>query len=318
MPTLPKQTARFRLWPGLGILALLALGSLAKLLPPTGDSHGRITQFFGRFHPLIIHIPIGLILLVPILELAGAAAPRAHLRATTQFVLWLAALGALAAAFDGWLLAWSGGYRGALVTRHMWAGVGLAALCLATAWVRSAAIRRHPGGRKAGPVYMVLLVSLLGLLTWASDQGGKLTHGDNFLVQYMPGRLRTLLGTAAPPPPPVAAPARPGSASSLYTVRIQPILNRSCVSCHGTEKVKGGLRLDSYAQLMQGGEDGAAVEPWRPDKSELLRRVTLSPDDDDFMPNNNKNVLSAAEVKVIQEWIAGGASELEPASAVGP
>ncbi len=95
-------------------------------------------------------------------------------------------------------------------------------------------------------------------------------------------------------------------------------MNRSCVSCHGTDKVKGGLRLDSYAQLMQGGEDGAAVEPWRPDKSELLRRVTLSPDDDDFMPNNDKNVLSAAEVKLIREWIAGGASELEPASAVGP
>jgi hypothetical protein len=36
------------------------------------------------------------------------------------------------------------------------------------------------------------------------------------------------------------------------------------------------------------------------------------------MPNNNKNVLSPAEVKLLQEWIAGGASDLEPANAVGP
>jgi uncharacterized membrane protein len=291
---------------------------LTRILPPDGDSHGHITQFFGRFHPLIIHIPIGLILLVPVLELAGAAAPRAHLRATTQFVLWLATFGALAAAFDGWLLAWSGGYRGALVTRHLWGGIGVAILCLATAWMRGIAARRQSEGRLHGRAYAFLLVALLGLLTWTSDQGGKITHGDNFLVQYMPGRLRTLFRVAAPPVPPTAAAIRPGSASSLYTLRIQPIFNHSCISCHGTEKVKGGLRLDSYSQLMQGGENGAVVEPWRPDKSELLRRVTLSSDDDDFMPNNNKNVLSPAEVKLLQEWIAGGASDLEPANAVGP
>jgi uncharacterized membrane protein len=319
MASPPQKSAlpiRWR-WPGAGAFLLLAL--LAWRLPPNGEVHARIAQFFGRFHPLIIHLPIGLILLVPVLELAGAARPRTHLRAATQFVLWLAVLTAFGAAFDGWLLAWSGGYKGALVARHLWGGVAVAGLSLATACVRSASASPPPDGRAAGSAYPLLLAGLLVLLTRTSDQGGKLSHGENFLVQYMPGRVRTWLRISPAPTPRAAVPAAPSSASgTLYARRIQPLFDRSCVSCHGPEKVKGGLRLDTYAQLMRGGENGAAVEPWRPEQSDLLRRITLSPDDDDFMPSNNKNLLDAAEVKIIRQWIAGGASDREPANVILP
>jgi len=309
--------APFRVWLLLGSGAVLALAALAWRRPPTGSDHAPLFQFLGRFHPLVIHLPIALILLVPVLELAGAALPQAHLRTTAGFVLGLAALTALGAAFDGWLLAWSGGYRGALVTRHMWGGIALAGLCLGTAWIRGGSTQRHPQGRWSGRSYAVILVALLGLLTWTSDQGGKLSHGDNFLTQYMPRRFKRWLGIAPPPAPP-APPSAPGGPSTLYTARIQPIFDHSCVSCHGPEKVKGGLRLDTYARLMLGGEDGPAVEPWLPAKSELIRRITLSSDDDDFMPSNNKNVLTPAQVKLLQEWIAASASDREPLAALHP
>ena len=309
----PDHRAPPRCWLLLGLGAVLVLAVLAWRLPPTGNDHAPIFQFLGRFHPLVIHLPIALILLVPVLELAGAALPRAHLRTTAGFVLGLAAWTALAAAFDGWLLAWSGGYRGALVTRHMWAGIALAGLCFGTAWLRG----DSTPARRYGRSYAIVLVALLGLLSWTSDQGGKLSHGDNFLTQYMPGRFKRWLGIAAPVAPPAPA-AAAGDPSTLYTARLQPIFDHSCVSCHGPEKVKGGLRLDTYARLMQGGEDGPAVEPWLPAKSELLRRITLTSDDDDFMPSNNKNVLTPAQVKLIQDWIAAGASDREPLAAVHP
>jgi mono/diheme cytochrome c family protein len=249
--------------------------------------------------------------------MGGSGGPRSHLRVTAGFVLWLAAFAAVGAAFDGWLLAWSGGYRGALVTRHLWGGIALAALCVGAGWCRRSSTHRHPEGRISSRGYAVVIVALLGVLAWTSDQGGKLSHGDTFLTQYMPGRVKRWLGISAPPAPPPAV-AAAGGPATVYSARIQPLFDHSCVSCHGPDKVKGGLRLDTYARLMRGGEDGPAVEPWLPAKSELVRRITLTSEDDDFMPSNNKNVLTAAEVRLIQQWIAAGASDREPLAALHP
>src|ERR1035441_6088101 len=106
-----------------------------------GREHGNLGQFIGRLHPLLVHGPVALIALVPLMELAGLSRRRAHLRSAAGWVLALAAFAAFAAAFDGWLLAWSGGLRGRDVTRHMWGGVWLAAACAAAVRARSAAAR---------------------------------------------------------------------------------------------------------------------------------------------------------------------------------
>ena len=74
------------------------------------------------------------------------------------------------------------------------------------------------------------------------------------------------------------------------------------------------LRLDTYARLMHGGEDGAVVLPWDPAGSDLLRRLTLPPDDEDFMPHGGKKPLTSAEIRLIERWIAAGASERQPAA----
>ena len=296
----------------LGFLLIFGLAVLALGAPPTGTSHGSTAQFLGRFHPILVHLPIGLLVAVPILEIVGWVARRPELRASAGFLLGLAAAGALVAAADGWLLGWSGGYSGPTVTHHMWGGVALAALCLATA-----AVRRSPPGGAWGLafVYWPLLLASLALLTWTGHEGSKLTHGETFLTELMPGRLRSWLGIPAPPAP-KPPPARPaGTKPAVYASRIQPLFDRSCVSCHGPAKMKGGLRLDSFEALMRGGKGGSEIEPWYPEDSELIRRVTLTPDDDDFMPNNGKNPLSAAEIHLIESWIAAGASASEPIDA---
>jgi uncharacterized membrane protein len=274
---------------GVGSAAIFLLLILLVYAHPDGRERADLAQFIGRFHPLVVHLPIALLLLVPLLECAALARARRHLRESAGFVLGLATVAAIASAWLGWLLAWSGGYEGSLVTRHMWGGASLAAATLACwglyGWKRSA--------------YAVALIATLGLLLWTSDQGGKLTHGDTFLTEHAPEPLRGWLGYERP---------TQVDPTSFYAMRIQPIFEEKCVQCHNAGKFKGKLRLDSYEHLMRGGKDGLVIHPGEPGKSELFRRVTLPPGSKDSMPAEGKPPLTAAETKIIEVWIAAGAT----------
>jgi hypothetical protein len=157
---------------------------------------------------------------------------------------------------------------------------------------------------------------------WTGHGGGSLSHGDDFLTAKMPARLRALFGVPAPPtlpstPPPLpaptgsaAAPAKPGIHAGLatldpanpgfYRLHIEPLFVRSCVSCHKQVKHKGAL-------LMRGGENGAEIVPGDPKGSELMRRLTLPPTDDDSMPSDGERPLTPEEIQMISRWIAAGA-----------
>lgn len=293
----------------IGCAALVVLFYVALRRSPDGTERAALAQFVGRFHPLLVHVPIALILLVALFEIASAFPRGGHLRSATGFILGLATAAAIVAAVDGWILAWSGGYSGRTVTHHMWGGISLAAICLATAGIR----RISPGRPLWVAAYRLLLVPMVILLVWTGHEGSALTHGETFLTDYMPEGLRSLLGVAKRTPKPRPAPPSLASAT-FYSVRIVPILNRNCITCHGPQKVKGGLRLDSYAGIMKGGEDGTVIEPWEPQKSDLVRRITLPSDDDDAMPSDGKKPLTPDEIKLIQAWIAAGASDRQPAS----
>src|SRR5262249_11993718 len=133
--------------------------------PPDGVERGEISQFVGRFHPLAVHLPIALVLLAAVLELAGLFPSGRHLQPAAGFVLALATASALGAVFLGWMLGRSGGYEGALVTRHMWGGISLGAALLLCCLIRGFERR----------LYGAMLVLTVGLMAWTSDQGGKLT-----------------------------------------------------------------------------------------------------------------------------------------------
>lgn len=284
------MSLRVRAWIlGLGIATIFPLLILVAYAPPDGRQRADLAQFVGRFHPLAVHFPIALLLLVLVLEGANLVRERDDVPRSAEFVLGLAAVAANASAWLGWILAWSGGYEGTLVIRHMWAGISLATASLAC-WVICSWKRR---------VYAVALVGTVGVMIWTSDQGGKLTHGDTFLTEHLPESLRRWLG--APRPPAV-------DPTSFYAMRVQPIFEEKCVLCHNAAKFKGKLRLDSYEYVMRGGKDGQVIRPGEPGKSELFRRVTLPHDNKDFMPAVGKPALSAAETKIIEVWIAAGAT----------
>ncbi|MCB1229743.1 MAG: hypothetical protein KDN19_05730, partial [Verrucomicrobiae bacterium] len=92
----------------------------------------------------------------------------------------------------------------------------------------------------------------------------------------------------------------------LYTDLVQPILNAKCVACHGPDKQKGKLRLDSLDEILK-GSDGENVIPGKLDDSLLTFRVTLPKDDDDVMPPEDETPLSKEEIEVLKFWVASGA-----------
>jgi mono/diheme cytochrome c family protein len=103
--------------------------------------------------------------------------------------------------------------------------------------------------------------------------------------------------------------------TTFYGARIQPIFSARCISCHGAEKNKGNLRLDSYRGLMRGGKDGPVIQIGSIQGSDLFRRITLAAGHDDFMPRG-KSPLAADEVKTIELWIGAGASDTLAAIAI--
>jgi uncharacterized membrane protein len=299
---------------GVGLLVVLVLLFAVLKAPPDGKERDELSQFVGRFHPLAVHLPIALVLLVAVFECAGLSPSGKHLQTSAGFVLALAAASALVAVFLGWMLGRSGGYEGGLVTRHMWGGVSLAAALILCCAIRGWNTK----------LYGIALFATVGLLAWTSDQGGKLTHGDGFLTEHMPGKLRALFGVAPPAKRQVAASGEvsnttnlsassvsaPAAASvAFFASRVAPIFDDKCVQCHGPEKKKGKLRLDSFVYVMRGGKDGAVVKPGDAKNSELYRRVTLPRDNKDAMPAEGKPGLTGAEIKVIEFWITSGAAE---------
>jgi len=100
-------------------------------------------------------------------------------------------------------------------------------------------------------------------------------------------------------------------AASPEFAAVKDIFEFSCVECHNADKAKGGLRMDLKAEFFEGGESADAVDLKAPEKSEIIRRVTLDHGDDEFMPPSSKKVerqaLSPVEVNQLKAWIALGA-----------
>lgn len=269
--------------------AFIAL--LPVLFPLDGKPHADWMQFLGRFHPLLVHLPIGLILLLPLLEFAGMK--RQSLREAAGFVLQVALATCVLAIIFGLLLAYSSGEIGTTVTRHMRGGILLAIellLCVA--------IRHWLFERRQPRLYFILLTIVLVTLAWTAHHGGSLTHGSDYLTRYMPPALKRILA-------PSAVSSHP---NSFFARHIYTVLDTKCVACHGTNKEQGGLRLDSYESLMAGGKDGIVIAPRNPDNSLLLKKVTLPPNDPHFMPAEGRAPLTPEEIARMRAWVLNGAS----------
>jgi len=250
-------------------------------------------QFFGRLHPLLLHLPIGVIVGLAAMEIWGRRPGSPGLeRGTRGFLCGLSALAALASAGSGWMLSEEFGNSGDTFWWHRALGIAFA-LC---ATLASFAILLD-----RGRAYAVLLSLSILLVVPAGHFGAQLTHGAEFLIEPF------AMGEAAAPVLPAADTGAESGASGYETV-IAPIFEARCQRCHGAEKQKGGLALHEPAGLVAAGESGALpLVPGEPGASEILRRMRLALEDDEHMPPSSKPQPSVAEITAIESWIAVGA-----------
>ena len=90
----------------------------------------------------------------------------------------------------------------------------------------------------------------------------------------------------------------------FFEAAVRPLLADHCLDCHGPKKQWAGLRLDSRAAMLQGGDSGPAVIPLQPDTSLLIRAIRHE-DEDLKMPQDEK--LSDRQIETLVQWVAMGA-----------
>jgi uncharacterized membrane protein len=282
---------------------------LVVFAPPDGNERTRWMHFLGDFHPIAVHLPIAVLVLVPLMELAGRSRFFPQILSAVDFLLGVAICTAIAAVSLGWCLGRSGSYSGSLVKQHMWGGI-LVAFAAWLCWL----LRARNTESRLDREYAAVLLVTVGIVSFTGYRGAQLSQGENHLTEHMPDELRRFLGLEAFADIPSASAY--GGPATFYGTRIQPILSEHCVGCHGPSKHKASLRLDTYEAVMRGSKHGPVVKAGDLTGSELFRRITLPPTDDDFMPAEHKPPPSSNDIKRIELWISSGASGTQPTEAV--
>ena len=103
-------------------------------------------------------------------------------------------------------------------------------------------------------------------------------------------------------------PAPAAKKGVTYEKDIKAIFEKACFKCHGDEKQKGKLRLDSLESALKGGDNGKVIETGKSEKSSLVIAVARIGDEDEAMPPEGKgDPLTKDQVALIRAWIDQGA-----------
>lgn len=286
----------------LTIIGMIVIPLLAG--EPDAEKMPDLIRFLGRFHPVILHLPIGIFSLILLQELFSIVtrteAPRSLLPILTG------AMSAVAAVIAGFLLYQGGGFEGELVMDHLWGGVGFACAAVVTmivkVWSLATAV--------SSVFYRVLLFGSVGVMTYASHDGASITHGSDYLTEYAPEPLRKALNLE-----PIVeikeSTTKTLDQQIVYADLIQPIFNKRCVECHKEGKSKGKLRMDTYEMLVKGGKEGSSFEAGNAEDSNIVYRAELPEDDEEHMPPEGKKDIENHELALVKWWIDQGADPLK-------
>lgn len=262
--------------------------------------------FFGRFHPILVHLPIGFLLLAALLVIGKRLGKVSLSDATISLILLVSAVSATFACGAGYLLSLGGGYDEGILDDHMWQGIGVAAFAW-VAWAMQSDFfyKKFPIGRA---VYLPALGIATILTMVAGHHGGSLTHGDGYLTAYTPEPFRSLAGME--PRQEQITEIKPIAnvpEAVVYRDIVQPILSVHCTNCHNANKKKGDLRMDTFEFLAKGGENGPIFVSGKSMDSEMLKRCLLPLENDEHMPPKGKPQLSDSQIALLAWWIDQGA-----------
>ena len=237
---------------------------------------------FGNLHPLVVHLPIGILALAFLMELYYLKKPAKKDDGMVLFALAVGALSALISVSTGWFLGENGGYDETLLSTHKWMAIAFSLGCVLLFLLKKS---KKP---KVQKVFFPVFVLVLILMMLTGHYGGSLTHGEDFLFQakYEEPIIENV------------------DEAEVFADIIQPILQKKCVSCHNKGKDKGGLLLGSQQELLAGGDSGALLDSLENSSAPLLmHRIGLPLEEEEHMPPKGKVQLTPEEITLLGWWM---------------
>ena len=260
-----------------------------------------IILFLGRFHPLLVHLPIGFLLFAAVIEITERFKITKGLKNAVPFSLLLGTLSAVAASILGLMLATSGDYNHEALDNHKWAGITTTFIAL-FAYLLSLDLSIFKAIKQK--LYLVLVTIMVVGLSVTGHMGGNLTHGEDYLTHYMPFKKQK--------EDPLKRPEVTDIAQAEYFADVvHPIIKAKCFSCHNASKMKGQLSFESIETYVKGGKHGNTIVPGDAASSEIMVRVNLEESDKLFMPPKGKTPLTDEEKGIIQVWINQAKADYE-------
>ena len=263
------------------ILSLVLFGLL--LIPLDGTVNNTFVFFIGRFHPIILHLPIGGLAALFVMEIINSYRPQLNLDSACSILLWFSVITVIPSAILGFVLASSGNYDDELLNLHKWLGWLTALVCVWLLYFNS----------KSKKTYRVFLYTNVIFLLFAGHFGGQLTHGKDYLTKYMPISMKKVLNIDDERNYLVVDRKIDSlsTGATYYTNQIKPITENYCYKCHGQEKQKGDMRFDNIDWDMVNGFD---AEKW----NMMLNEINLGE-----MPPSDELQLSEDDRRILVDWI---------------
>ncbi|MBA4853640.1 c-type cytochrome domain-containing protein [Emticicia sp. BO119] len=268
------------------------------------------TSFFGRFHPLFVHLPIGFLIIAGVFEILKISGRVAISQEIIKVILIISAISATLACIAGYFLSLEGGYNDDVLEKHKMQGIWLVVFCWMALLAKNTWLSDRIGINKL--LYAPSLVLSLILLMLAGHNGGNLTHGETYLTENTPQPFRTWLGmsekTTKDSENSLEKPKIQNiNEAMIYQDIIRPIFKQKCEQCHNANKMKGDLRIDEVELFKKGGKHGAIFVANKVDESEFIKRILLPESDDDHMPPKGKIQISENDLALMKWWIEQGA-----------
>ncbi|WP_304516373.1 c-type cytochrome domain-containing protein [Cecembia rubra] len=261
-----------------------------------------IFSLFGRFHPVLVHLPIGFLILGSILVFYAKKEDSGIIPAIKISFFW-GTIAALFSVVSGFLLYLREGYSFDTVSKHLVLGVLTTLFSFGFYLYLKDKVMCIDSKVRGISIGLVLLLMLTGHL------GGELTHGSDYFTEVLPEEFQEFLGISnASELPMISLDEEHWGEAIFYQDVIHPILSQNCNSCHNEKNKKGELVLNSPEWMAKGGKNGKVLDSKVPLNSTLLARMLLPHDDKEHMPPKDKRQPSKQEIILIQKWIETGAS----------
>jgi len=249
-----------------------------------------IPELIGHLHPVLVHLPIGILLLAGLFQLLALKPKYASLHAAISIALFWGMISAILSCISGYLLSQSGDYDEELVDTHKWFAISTASVSLIA----------YLFNRWENEFAKWVILLMVPLIIVTGHLGGSLTHGTDYLTKGFSKKDSTAEKEIRP--------IADVQEANVYADIIQPIFENRCYGCHNKSKKKGKLRLDEPAFILKGGKDGKVVKPGNADESDMMKRLLLPRNDEDHMPPKEKPQLKDNEIALLHWWIATGAT----------